>query len=888
MADMDVPVYFGPTRAILDRSGLSGVIFTELASRLLAETVRCLKYKNASINQLTSTSFVLTAFHFQRTAFEKSEEFEKLRSVLSSSGLTDADFEKMSAGFFSEPPFPARDEDEFEIKEGVTLGPGLRHVLRSWKSSSPLPADVLLLHLLDDKSTGISKRIGDITKARVADNITVLDGGFLDRNEAPERPAPTNRSTTSRIGDSRGNRESPQNRGATSPTPPQQPSKPVSSRRHARIVREATIEELGLNIADYAKALATILRVSDGEFSFALFGKWGSGKTTLLKLLKPLLQDPEAYRKAVAVALNENYADLRYRVVVHNAWKYRSPPESWIYLYRSMATAVAASAGPLERSAVALRVATDRYGYFSLVASLIVLAFALVPIQAKMQLIWLASSLIGVSTIVYLLAIWMGASNKVRQLFLRNLQLVGRDENLGMLALIGEDVRLLLRAWTKDRIATSFRFSLIASIILLVIVAAIWGIALHREASFDLWAILHWFGFTVEGTRTATRADTTHWLVMTIWTSFALAMLALPKIAGTRRPDKILLVVDDLDRCSPTEMLSVIENVRLLLDDEEINSRLQVLMLVDEGILNHAIELRYATMIENRAASVGGKQRADATADIVSEQIEKLFACHLRLSRLSEKDVVELVTKLAGIENESIRKKLEEAARARAELKARETTAREAQAKKAYDDVASGKSTLLIPENGPSRNQPPMSIRMRTAGDFVPMNPEEVRRARLRNDQIEFTNRKLGSLSEAQRLALHPEIVDDLIRAQAEAEASRKALGLFPPNPVGTAPRSTRPSFVTGDVRFSDAEIKMMCDFVPKYFRDLRRHPSPRSIKALLFKLQLARLLLQLRGPDVTDEEARLQLLLDAFRAEAKEPSRDDDGPYTLIARQVL
>ena len=130
--------------------------------------------------------------------------------------------------------------------------------------------------------------------------------------------------------------------------------------RHPKIVREASLDELGLNVGDYANALATILRVSEGEFSFALFGKWGSGKTTLLKLLTPILEDPSEYRKNVLTPATETYADLRYKVVVHNAWKYRSPPEAWIYLYKSLATAVAGSTGPLERWALALRAATGR------------------------------------------------------------------------------------------------------------------------------------------------------------------------------------------------------------------------------------------------------------------------------------------------------------------------------------------------------------------------------------------------------------------------------------------------------------------------------------------------------------------------------------------------
>ena len=80
----------------------------------------------------------------------------------------------------------------------------------------------------------------------------------------------------------------------------------------------------------------------------------------------------------------------------------------------------------------------------------------------------------------------------------------------------------------------------------------------------------------------------------------------------------------------------------------------------------------------------------------------------------------------------------------------------------------------------------------------------------------------------------------------------------------------------------------MLRTFVPDYFRAIRRRPSPRSIKAFLFKLQLARLLIQFRYPDLQDEEARLQELLDAFRAEPLHSGKEDESPYAAIIRQVL
>lgn len=92
--------------------------------------------------------------------------------------------------------------------------------------------------------------------------------------------------------------------------------------------------------------------------------------------------------------------------------------------------------------------------------------------------------------------------------------------------------------------------------------------------------------------------------------------------------------------------------------------------------------------------------------------------------------------------------------------------------------------------------------------------------------------------------------------------------------------------FEANDVRFSDAEVEILSGFMPSYFRTLGRRPSPRSIKALLFKLQLARLLMQLRFPD---HSSKLQFdeLLEAVLQEAGGASTNN-GPHALIVRQVI
>src|SRR5262245_56529216 len=74
----------------------------------------------------------------------------------------------------------------------------------------------------------------------------------------------------------------------------------------------------------------------------------------------------------------------------------------------------------------------------------------------------------------------------------------------------------------------------------------------------------------------------------------------------------------------------------------------------------HAIALRYATMIEERALDWAKDDlktaRHEARLEVVAEQNEKLFACHLRLPQLTDPDVVALVASLAGREIEDLRR----------------------------------------------------------------------------------------------------------------------------------------------------------------------------------------------------------------------------------------
>ena len=57
--------------------------------------------------------------------------------------------------------------------------------------------------------------------------------------------------------------------------------------------------------------------------------------------------------------------------------------------------------------------------------------------------------------------------------------------------------------------------------------------------------------------------------------------------------EKLVLFVDDLDRCNEEIIIDIVDGLKLVLDNEEINSRLIVVTAVDERVLEKSIQHKY-------------------------------------------------------------------------------------------------------------------------------------------------------------------------------------------------------------------------------------------------------------------------------------------------------
>jgi hypothetical protein len=309
-----------------------------------------------------------------------------------------------------------------------------------------------------------------------------------------------------------------------------------------------------------------------------------------------------------------------------------------------------------QRYARTLRVGAARHGVLNLMLLLSGLGLALLAASLSG---WMASVGSAAALAAAAPAIWTRAREPAKRLATRYAVLSTHTEKLGMQATIGDDMRALLRAWQPvgvpegtiaekaravwaarlrdvldpppgDSAQITFALPLIKLGALLTgIIAVVWFAALLSVHDVLL------------GAASA--------VLLCIWGGLSIlcCLAVLQRPTGAQR---ILLVVDDLDRCEADEAMTIIEAIKLLLDDAEMQERVQVLMLADERTFALATAEKFERLIGERAASLErdspdlekGEAMSAARSEVIREHREKLFLCHLRLGPLSPKEAGDL------------------------------------------------------------------------------------------------------------------------------------------------------------------------------------------------------------------------------------------------------
>jgi hypothetical protein len=105
---------------------------------------------------------------------------------------------------------------------------------------------------------------------------------------------------------------------------------------------------------------------------------------------------------------------------------------------------------------------------------------------------------------------------------------------------------------------------------------------------------------------------------------------------------KIVLFVDDIDRCTETKIIQIIDSLRVMLDEEEIAKRIVVITAVDERILKMAILNKYYDILNRDFDKTTEIKKANSEV-LVREYMDKLFIAGIKLKPLTSNERIEIL-----------------------------------------------------------------------------------------------------------------------------------------------------------------------------------------------------------------------------------------------------
>ena len=124
-----------------------------------------------------------------------------------------------------------------------------------------------------------------------------------------------------------------------------------------------------------------------------------------------------------------------------------------------------------------------------------------------------------------------------------------------------------------------------------------------------------------------------------IWCTIAISFL-LAVTTNFGRADRVILIVDDLDRCPEDEIVDLIDGIKLMIDDKDVGEVVQAFVLADDTVLETAIQHRFKALTKGLDSSESANVH---WRSVVREHMEKVFLCHVSLPELEASDVKSLV-----------------------------------------------------------------------------------------------------------------------------------------------------------------------------------------------------------------------------------------------------
>jgi hypothetical protein len=112
----------------------------------------------------------------------------------------------------------------------------------------------------------------------------------------------------------------------------------------------------------------------------------------------------------------------------------------------------------------------------------------------------------------------------------------------------------------------------------------------------------------------------------------------LLKVWHKQSKKKFVLFIDDIDRCSHERIITIVDSVRVILNDAAIRNHIIVIAAIDEHILYNAIKMKYEPFVKETTI----------LKRITMEYFDKLFIAGIRLGALTntqKKTVLRGITK---------------------------------------------------------------------------------------------------------------------------------------------------------------------------------------------------------------------------------------------------
>lgn len=387
--------------------------------------------------------------------------------------------------------------------------------------------------------------------------------------------------------------------------------------------REASDDEVTLDATGYAEVISKMLANTDDKekMSMAIFGHWGRGKTFLAKKVMERLKDQEDGKQ-------------KYSTVLFSAWKYRTNPEVWAYLFERLL-----QEAKKDKYLITFCASLIRIGPWPLILSMFGLFFSLWTMGQNLDLLIILIQTIGVGSVfygVFLFVRFRSISVRLQALY----SFSDHTDKLGLQAAIGDDLCALLKAWCPKNLK-KFKSAWLLPIISYFLASSLISWKLFPEEKSKIWM------FPLLGEVTMGVNPIIAFVFYALWCLFCvIAPFVLWYSFAKSSTDRILLVVDDLDRCEPNQMLEIIESTMLILDEEDVHERLQVCMLIDDNAFNHALLEKYNNLVDKNYSDDEPDKtlnRGYSKERIVRENIEKYFLVYLRLPELTHEEITDVM-----------------------------------------------------------------------------------------------------------------------------------------------------------------------------------------------------------------------------------------------------